>query len=118
MILTPLVQAVSTLAAAEKETVDGPVSPRVAVALDEARGRALRDRAHTRPVLWVLLGSVVCATVAGHPRPGMTGAHLGVSVALAGTCLVIGLAAANVWPLSRPTAIWWFVLLSGTSGLV
>ena len=75
------------------------VSPRLAVAMARARDRRERWGLRLRPVLWVVLASVAVASLRGHPSPGWTGTHLGVTVALLGCVLPMALAAGGRWPL-------------------
>lgn len=75
------------------------VSPRLAVAMARARDRRARWGQRLRPVLWVVLASVAVAALRGHPAPGGTGVHLGVTIALLGCVLPMALAAGGRWPL-------------------
>jgi signal transduction histidine kinase len=60
-----------------------PASPRVAQARSRARERGDRQRQALRPLGWVFIAVVVTASVQTHPAPGLEGARLGVTLALA-----------------------------------
>ena len=96
------------------------VTPRVAAAIATSRKRAERTNARLRPALWIMLVITLFSSLHETPRPGLSGTRLGVSVALAGVCLMLGLNAADLWPLplSRPTLRAAFPALTGVFGLV
>ena len=75
------------------------LSARMAVAVAGAQDRRDRSSARMRPVLWLVLATVAVASLRGDPSPGWTGAHLGVTVALAGCLVTMGMAAAGRWPM-------------------
>ena len=76
------------------------VSQRVAVALAGVRDRRERWSRRLRPVLGVVIATILVATLRGKPAPGWTGPHLGVTIALAGCLLPMLWAIAHrSWPL-------------------
>lgn len=76
------------------------LSARVAVALAGARDRRERWSRRLRPVLWVVVATILVVTLRGRPGPGWTGVHLGVTIALAGCLLPMAWAALHRrWPL-------------------
>ena len=95
-----------------------PVTPRVAAAFAESRERAKRSAGRLRPVLWVMLFIVVSSSLHGHPRPGLHGTGLWSTAALVGVCLLLGLNAADLWPMARPLPRVGFPVLLGGLGLV
>ena len=94
------------------------VTPRVAAALAEARARAVRTGARLRPVEWVVMVLVVASALHGHPGPGAHGKELGIAVALGVVSSLLGLNAADLWPMSRPVARVAYPALLGGFGLV
>lgn len=96
------------------------VTPRVAAAIATSRERAERTNARLRPALWIMLVITLFSSLHESPRPGLSGTRLGVSVALAGVCLMLGLNAADLWPLplARPSLRAAFPALTGVFGLV
>jgi len=95
------------------------VTPRVAAAIATSRDRAERTNARLRPALWIMLVIILFSSLHESPRPGLSGTRLGISVALAGVCLMLGLNAADLWPLplSRPSLRAAFPAFTGVSGL-
>jgi len=61
----------------------GPASERVARARSDARERGDRQRQALRPLGWVFIAIVVTGSAQANPAPGLAGARLGVSLALA-----------------------------------
>ena len=61
-----------------------PVSARVAQARSRARQRGDAARRALWPLGWAFIAVVVTASVQAHPAPGLRGAGLGVTLALAG----------------------------------
>ena len=94
------------------------VTPRVAAAIAQSRERAKRANARLRPVLWVMLAIVLSSALHGYPRPSMHGTGLWSTVALVGVCLMLGLNAADLWPMARPLPRVGFPVLLGGFGLV
>ena len=60
-----------------------PASARVAGARSRARERGDRQRQALRPLGWVFIAVVVTASAQSHPAPGLQGARLAVTLALA-----------------------------------
>ena len=111
--------AALTATAADSAVEPGaPVTPRVAAAIAESRDRTRRHAARLRPVLWIMLVVVLLASLYGQPRPGLSGTRLGITLSLAGICLLLGLNAVDVWPLSRPWLRIVFPAATGVCGLV
>ena len=74
-----------------------PASARVSAARERARERVDRQRQVLRPVGWVLIAIVVTAGLNSHPAPGLSGARLGVSLALAGYAVAVAATVAVAW---------------------
>jgi signal transduction histidine kinase len=80
------------------------VSARVAVALAGARDRRERWSGRLRPALGVVIVTVLIVTLRDQPRPGWTGVHLGVTIALAGCLLpMIWSTQRRWWPINAGT---------------
>jgi signal transduction histidine kinase len=79
------------------DTGNVPPSARVSAAYSRARERVDRQRQLLRPVGWMLLAIVVTAGVNSHPAPGLSGARLGVSLALAGYAAAVAATIAVAW---------------------
>jgi signal transduction histidine kinase len=56
-----------------------------------------RQRQLLRPLGWVLIAIVVTAGLNSHPAPGLSGARLGVSLALAGYAVAVAATVAVAW---------------------
>ena len=80
--LAPILQNMTDFAGREQPAV----TARVAVALAGARVRRARWSRRLRPVLGVVIITILVVTLHNRPAPGWTGAHLGVTIALVG-CL-------------------------------
>jgi signal transduction histidine kinase len=78
-------------------TENVPASARVSAARSRARERVDRQRQLLRPVGWVLIAIVVTAGLNSHPAPGLSGARLGVSLALAGYAVAVAATVAVAW---------------------
>jgi signal transduction histidine kinase len=78
-------------------TQNAPVSARVSAARSRARERVDRQRQLLRPLGLALIAIVVTASLNSHPAPGLSGARLGVSLALAGFAAAIAVTAAAIW---------------------
>ena len=74
-----------------------PASARVSAARSRARERVDRQRQMLRPLGWVLIAIVVTAGLNSHPAPGLSGARLGVSLALAGYAVAVAATVAVAW---------------------
>jgi len=74
-----------------------PASARVSAARSRARERVDRQRQALRPLGLALVAIVVTAILNSHPAPGLSGARLGVSLALAGFAAAVAVTAAAVW---------------------
>ena len=74
-----------------------PASARVSAARSRARERVDRQRQLLRPLGVALIAIVVTASLNSHPAPGLSGARLGVSLALAGYALAVAATVAVVW---------------------
>jgi signal transduction histidine kinase len=74
-----------------------PASARVSAARSRARERVDRQRQLLRPLGWVLIAIVVTAGLNSHPAPGLSGARLGVSLALAGYAVAVAATVAVAW---------------------
>ena len=75
-------------------------SARVSAARSRTRERVDRQRQLLRPVGWVLIAIVVTAGLNSHPAPGLSGARLGVSLALAGYAIAVAATVAVAWARS------------------
>jgi signal transduction histidine kinase len=82
---------------APDDTEDFPGSARVSAARSRARERVDRQRQLLRPLGWVLIAIVVTAGLNSHPAPGLSGARLGVSLALAGYAVAVAATVAVAW---------------------
>jgi signal transduction histidine kinase len=82
---------------APDDTGNIPGSARVSAARSRARERVDRQRQLLRPVGWVLIAIVVTAGLNSHPAPGLSGARLGVSLALAGYVIAVAATVAVAW---------------------
>jgi hypothetical protein len=78
-------------------TKDLPASARVTAARSRARERVDRQRQLLRPLGVALIAIVVTASLNSHPAPGLSGARLGVSLALAGFAAAVAVTAAAIW---------------------
>jgi signal transduction histidine kinase len=94
------------------------VTPRVAAAILQSRERAARSAGRLRPVLWVMLVITLVSSLHAQPAPGLDGKRLGITVALAGVCLLLLLNAADVWPMARPVPRAAYPLVLGGFGVV
>ena len=65
-----------------QDSEEGAASARVSAARARARERVDRQRQLLRPLGWVLIAIVVTTGLNSRPGPGLTGARLGISVAL------------------------------------
>src|SRR5690348_12475519 len=74
-----------------------PASARVNAARSRARERVDRQRQLLRPLGLALIAIVVTASLNSHPAPGLSGARLGVSLALAGFAAAVAVMAAAIW---------------------
>ena len=74
-----------------------PASARVSAARSRARERVDRQRQLLRPVGWALIAIVVTAGLNSHPAPGLSGARLGVSLALTGYAVAVAATVAVAW---------------------
>jgi signal transduction histidine kinase len=90
-----------------------PVSARVTAARARARGRQDRQRQLLRPLGWALIAIVVTVGLNSRPAPGLTGARLGVSVALAVYAVAVATTVVGAW-VRRGNAI--HVALIGVIG--
>jgi signal transduction histidine kinase len=79
------------------DTQNPPTSARVSAARSRARERVDRQRQLLRPLGLALIAIVVTASLNSHPAPGLSGARLGVSLALAGFTAAIAVMAAAIW---------------------
>ena len=79
------------------DTQNVPASARVSAARSRARERVDRQRQLLRPLGWVLIAIVVTAGLNSHPAPGLSGARLGVSLALAGYVVAVAATVAVAW---------------------
>ena len=78
-------------------TENPPTSARVSAARSRARERVDRQRQLLRPLGLVLIAIVVTASLNSHPAPGLSGARLGVSLALAGFAATLAVTASAAW---------------------
>src|SRR6266851_4442101 len=76
---------------------EGPASARVSAARTRARERLDRQRQLLRPLGWVLIAIVVTAGLNSRPAPGLTGARLGVSLALVVYAAAVAATVAVAW---------------------
>ena len=74
-----------------------PASARVAQARSRARERGDVQRRALRPLGWAFIAIVVTASVQAPPRPGLRGAHLGVTLALAVYAAAVATAVSVGW---------------------
>jgi signal transduction histidine kinase len=72
-------------------------SARVSAAHSRARERVDRQRQLLRPLGLALVAIVVTASLNSHPAPGLSGARLGVSLALAGFAAAFAVTATAAW---------------------
>ena len=77
-----------------------PASARVAQARSRARERGNAQRQALRPLGWAFIAIVVTASVQTHPTPGLQGAGLGVTLALAVYVAAVATAVTAGW--ARP----------------
>ena len=112
---TPILQSMTDFAGSREQPA---VSARVAVALAGARDRRERWSRRLRPVLGVVIATVLVVTLHNRPAPGWTGAHLGVTVALAG-CLLPMLWAVlhRSWPVEATVRTAAISLVIGACGI-
>ena len=82
---------------APPDSGEGPASARVTAARVRARERQDRQRQLLRPLGWVLIAIVVTAGINSTPAPGLTGAGLGVSLALAVYAAAVAATVAVGW---------------------
>jgi signal transduction histidine kinase len=82
---------------APDDTENIPGSARVSAARSRARERVDRQRQLLRPLGLALIAIVVTASLNSHPAPGLSGARLGVSLALAGFAAAVAVTAAAAW---------------------
>jgi len=78
-------------------TENVPASARVSAARSRARERVDRQRQLLRPLGWVLIAIVVTAGLNSHPAPGLSGARLGISLALIGYAAAVAATVAVAW---------------------
>src|SRR5689334_20137821 len=78
-------------------TPNPPASARVSAARSRARERVDRQRQLLRPLGLALIAIVVTASLNSHPAPGLSGARLGVSLALAGFAAAFAVTATAAW---------------------
>jgi signal transduction histidine kinase len=74
-----------------------PPSARVSAARSRALERVDRQRQLLRPLGWALIAIVGTAGLNSHPAPGLSGARLGVSLALAGYAVAVAVTVAVAW---------------------
>ena len=74
-----------------------PASARVAQARSRARERGNAQRQALRPLGWAFIAIVVTASVQTHPTPGLQGAGLGVTLALAVYVAAVATAVTAGW---------------------
>jgi signal transduction histidine kinase len=79
------------------DTENITASARVSAARSRARERVDRQRQMLRPLGWVLIAIVVTAGLNSHPTPGLSGARLGASLALAGYAIAVAATVAVAW---------------------
>ena len=79
------------------DTEEGPESARVSAARTHARERQDRQRQLLRPLGWVLIAIVVTVGLNSRPAPGLTGAGLGVSIALVVYAAAVATTVADAW---------------------
>jgi signal transduction histidine kinase len=77
------VRAVAPAAAADPGGAGAGGSARVAAARSRASERVRRQRQQMRPLAWAFIAAVVISASQGRPAPGLAGARLGITVALA-----------------------------------
>ena len=86
---------------APQDTDQGPESARVSAARARARERRGRQRHLVRPLGWALIAIVVTTGLNSSPAPGLTGARLGVSLALAVYAVAVAATVAVAWARRR-----------------
>jgi signal transduction histidine kinase len=82
---------------APADSAKDPASARVTAARARARERQDRQRQLLRPLGWVLIAIVVTVGLNSRPAPGLTGARLGVSVALVVYAVAVATTVAGAW---------------------
>jgi signal transduction histidine kinase len=82
---------------APDDRADAPATARVSAARSRARERVDRQRQLLRPLGWVLIAVVITAGLNSRPAPGLSGARLGVSLALAGYAAAVAATVAVAW---------------------
>jgi signal transduction histidine kinase len=92
-------------------------SERATAARSRAAQRHLRRRARLRPLGWAVLAVVIVSAVSGHPAPGLTGTHLGVSLALAAYAIALLLELRPEWPQHSLPASAAATALLGSAGV-
>jgi signal transduction histidine kinase len=80
-----------------RDTEEGPESARVSVARTRAGERQDRQRQLLRPLGWVLIAIVVTVGLNSRPAPGLTGARLGVSIALVVYAAAVATTVVGAW---------------------
>ena len=93
------------------------VSPRLAVALADARDRRERRYKRLLPVLWGILVTIGVQSLSADPAPGTSGAHLAVTLVLAGCLLPLAAVASGRWRVATPPQCVLYCLLVTGSGL-
>jgi signal transduction histidine kinase len=79
------------------DRADAAATARVSAARSRARERVDRQRQLLRPLGWVLIAVVITAGLNSRPAPGLSGARLGVSLALAGYAAAVAATVAVAW---------------------
>ena len=93
------------------------VSPRLAEALAHARDRRERRSRRLLPVLWGILVTIGIQSLSAHPAPGTSGAHLGVTLVLAGCLLPLAAVASGRWKVATALPCVVYCLLVSGFGL-
>ena len=93
------------------------VSPRLAVAMADARDRRLRRSKRLLPVLWGILATIAIQSLSADPAPGASGVHLGVTLVLAGCLLPLAAVASGLWQVVTPVPCAAYCLLVSGFGL-
>ena len=93
------------------------VSPRLALALAEARDRRERRSKRLQPIVWGVLAVIAVQSLSSHPAPGTSGVHLAVALVLAGCLLPLAAVASGRWQVKTPLPCVVYCLLISGFGL-
>jgi signal transduction histidine kinase len=93
------------------------VSPRLALALAQARDRRERRVTRLLPILWGVAVGIAGQSLSAHPAPGASGVHLAVTLVLVGCLLPLAAVASGRWQVAAPLPCVGYCLLVSGFGL-